>query len=374
MFDMKLADKELRVLTINPGSTSTKIALFQGEKEVFSANIAHDAEILKTFEEINDQFDYRKETILKVLSEREIDLESVDAFSGRGGGLVALEGGTYEINDKLLEHARVGFTIKHPATLGSQLAHYFASLYGKRSFVVNPPDVDELQLVARVTGLRNVSRESRIHALNQKEIGLRFANKIGKKYEDINLIIAHIGGGISVTAHQKGRMIDSNDVANGDGPMAPTRCGSIPVYSIIKMCFSGNFTEKEMIDKTTKTGGLVDHLNTADVLTVLEMIENGDSHAALVFDGMIYQIIKEIGSMAAVLKGEVDGIVLTGGISYNEYLVNKIKESVSFICKVTAMPGEFEMEALASGAIRVMKGIEKPLAYTGIPVWQGYDK
>ena len=371
---MKKIGDDLKILTINPGSTSTKVALFYGTEELFSANIVHEAAVLKTFAEINDQFDYRKDTILKVLQERGIDLGEVDAFSGRGGGLVALEGGTYEINDKLLEHARAGFTIKHPAMLGSQLAYYFATLYGKRAFVVNPPDVDEFQLVARVTGLKDVARESRIHALNQKEIGLRFAKSIGKKYEDINLIIAHIGGGISVTAHKKGKMIDSNDTANGDGPMAPTRCGSIPVFSIVKMCFSGEYTEKEMLDKTTKTGGLVDHLNTADVLSIVKMIEAGDSYAELIFDAMIYQIIKMIGSMAAVLKGEVDGIILTGGISYNEHLVEEITQAVSFVATVTALPGEFEMEALASGAIRVLTGQEKPLSYTGIPVWQGFER
>jgi butyrate kinase len=371
---MKTMGDELKILTINPGSTSTKVALFQGAEELFSANIAHEAGVLKTFPEINDQFDYRRENILKVLGEHEIDLREVDAFSGRGGGLVALEGGTYVINEKLLEHARAGFTIKHPAMLGSQLAHSFATLYGKPAFVVNPPDVDEFQLLARVTGLKNVTRESRVHALNQKEIGLRYAQSIGKNYEDLNLIIAHIGGGVSVTAHRRGKMVDSNDVANGDGPMAPTRCGSIPVHSIVKMCFSGEYTEKEMLDKTTKTGGLVDHLNTADVLSIVKMIEAGDPYAELIFDGMIYQIVKAVGSMAAVLKGDVDGIILTGGISYNEYLVEEITAAVSFIAKVTAMPGEFEMEALASGAIRVLTGLEKPLSYTGIPVWQGFEK
>ena len=178
---MKDIGDDLKILTINPGSTSTKVALFQGTEEIFSANIAHEAAVLKTFAEINDQFDYRKDTILKVLQERGVDLSEVDAFSGRGGGLVALEGGTYEINEKLLEHARAGFTIKHPAMLGSQLAHYFAEKFGKRAFVVNPPDVDEFQLVARVTGLKNVTRESRIHALNQKEIGFKICSVNRKK-------------------------------------------------------------------------------------------------------------------------------------------------------------------------------------------------
>ncbi len=365
-------EEQLKILTINPGSTSTKVALFKGTDEIFSSNIAHDAEALKAFGEISDQLEFRKEAILKVLRERNIDLSDVDAYSGRGGGLVALKGGTYEINKKLLEHAKVGFTIKHPATLGSQLAHYFATQYGKRAFVVNPPDVDEFQQVARLTGLKNIHRESRIHALNQKEIGLRFAKEKGRKYSELNLIIAHIGGGVSVTAHEKGRMIDSNDVANGDGPMAPTRCGSLPVASVVKMCYSGKYTEREMLDKTTKTGGFIDHLDTADVLSILERIEGGDKYAELVFNGMIYQIIKAIGSCGAVLKGQVDGIILTGGISYNKYMVEEIRDAVGFIAEVTAMPGEFEMEALASGAIRVMTGQEQAEVYTGVPVWQGF--
>ena len=208
--------KNYKVFAINPGSTSTKIAMFEGEKEIFSRNISHDAEKLKEFKEISDQLPYRKEMILNVLKEEGQTLEGVDAFSARGGGLVNVEGGVFTIGDKLLEHARTCYTVKHPATLGAQLADAFSKEFGGVAFVVNPPDVDEFQDVARVTGLKGVYRESRIHALNQKEIGIRFAAKQGKKYEDMNLIICHIGGGISVTAHRMGKMVDSNDIANGD--------------------------------------------------------------------------------------------------------------------------------------------------------------
>lgn len=366
--------KEFKILTINPGSTSTKVALFEGMREIFSANVAHDAEVLKQFSEISDQFSYRKETILKEIENRKIDMAEIDAYSGRGGGLVALKGGTYVVNEELLHHARIGFTVKHPACLGSQLAYDFAATYGKKAFVVNPPDVDELDEVARMTGLKEVVRESRIHALNQKEIGIRYGKMNNKRYEDMNLIIAHIGGGVSVTAHRKGRMVDSNDIVNGDGPMAPTRCGALPAASVIKMCFSGKYSEKQMMDKTTKTGGIVDHLGTSDVLEVLDLIEKGNNYAKLVFDAMIYQIIKSIGSCAATLKGDVDGIILTGGISYNQYLLGEVTKATCFIAKVTAMPGEFEMEALASGALRVLSGEEEPLYYSGIPVWDGFHK
>lgn len=365
--------KSYKVFAINPGSTSTKIAMFEGDKEVFSKNVSHDAEKLKEFKEISDQFDYRKETILKELAEAGQTLEGVDAFSARGGGLVNVEGGVYKVGEKLLEHARVGYTVKHPATLGAQLADAFAKEYGGVAFVVNPPDVDEFTDVARVTGLKGIYRESRIHALNQKEIGIRYAAKLGKKYEDLNLIICHIGGGISVTAHNHGKMVDSNDIANGDGPMAPTRCGQLPVKDVVTMCFSGKYTEKEMREKITKTGGLVDHLGTSDVREVTEMIKNGNQYAKLIYDAMIYEIGKTAGSMAAVLCGKVDGIIFTGGISHDKYVVEKLTEMLSFIAPITVMAGEFEMEALAAGAIRVLSGKEEAKTYTGIPVWNGFN-
>lgn len=365
--------KTYKVFAINPGSTSTKIAMFEGEKEVFSKNVSHDAEKLKEFKEISDQFDYRKETILKELAEAGQTLEGVDAFSARGGGLVNVEGGVYKVGEKLLEHARIGYTVKHPATLGAQLADAFAKEYGGVAFVVNPPDVDEFTDVARVTGLKGIYRESRIHALNQKEIGIRYAAKKGKKYEDLNLIICHIGGGISVTAHKHGKMVDSNDIANGDGPMAPTRCGQLPVKDVVTMCYSGKYTEREMREKITKTGGLVDHLGTSDAREVTEMIKNGNRYAKLIYDAMIYEIGKTAGSMAAVLCGNVDGIIFTGGISYDKYVVEQLTRMLSFIAPITVMAGEFEMEALAAGAIRVLSGEEEAKTYTGIPVWNGFN-
>ncbi len=365
--------KKYKVFAINPGSTSTKIAMYEGDQEIFSRNVSHDAEKLKEFKEISDQFDYRKETILAVLQEEGLTLEGVDAFSARGGGLVNVEGGVYEIGEKLLEHARTGFTVKHPATLGAQLADAFRKEYGGAAFVVNPPDVDEFTDVARVTGLKEVYRESRIHALNQKEIGIRYAAAKNRRYEELNLIICHIGGGISVTAHEKGRMIDSDDIANGDGPMAPTRCGQLPVRDVVKMCYSGKYTEREMYNKITKTGGLVDHLGTSDAREVRQMMENGNAYASLVYNAMIYQIGKTAGAMAAALKGKVDGIVFTGGISHDQYLVEHLSDMLNFIAPITVMAGEFEMEALAAGAVRVLSGQEQAKVYTGIPVWDGFD-
>jgi butyrate kinase len=361
-----------KIFAINPGSTSTKIALFEDDKCLFSKNVSHDAEVLKQFKEIKDQFSYRKETILNELKSAGITLDTVDAYVGRGGGLVSMTGGVYPVNDILLRDSRLALPGPHPATLGSQLAKTFADEYGKPSYVVNPPDVDELCDEARITGLKGVYRESRIHALNQKEIGIRYAVGQGKTYEKMNLIIAHIGGGISVTAHEQGRMVDSNDILNGDGPMAPTRCGSIAVKNIIRMCYSGQYTEREMKDKVTKTGGLVDLLGTSDVREVRARIENGDTYAELIYQSMIYQICKQAGAMAAVLKGKVDSIILTGGISNDIYLTDAIKERISFIAPVVVMAGEYEMEALAAGVLRVHRGEEKSKEYTGRPVWNGF--
>lgn len=365
--------KPYRIFAINPGSTSTKIALFEGDDMVFSKNVTHDADHLKEFKEISDQFGYRKETILEELKNANLSLDGIDAFSARGGGLVNIEGGVYNIGEQLLAHARVGFSVKHPATLGSQLADDFAREYGGQAFVVNPPDVDEFIDEARVTGLKGVYRESRIHALNQKEIGIRYAKETGRRYEELNLIICHIGGGISVTAHCQGKMVDSNDIANGDGPMAPTRCGQLPVKDVITLCFSGEFTEKEMRDKVTKTGGLVDHLDTSDAREVGEMIKNGDDYAKLIYDAMIYQIAKTAGSMAAVLHGKVDAIIFTGGISYDRYVVEQLSNKLSFLAPIAVMPGEFEMQALAAGAVRVLSGEEQAKEYTGKPVWSGFQ-
>ena len=362
-----------KIFAINPGSTSTKIAMFEGGKELFSRNVAHDAAVLRKFREISDQFDYRRQTILDELAKAGQSLKGVDAFSARGGGLVNVEGGVYEINDILLSHARQGFTVKHPATLGAQLAEAFRQEYGGRAFVVNPPDVDEFIDEARITGLKGVYRESRIHALNQKEIAIRYAAKAGTVPEKLNLIICHIGGGISVTAHRQGRMIDSNDIANGDGPLAPTRCGQLPVRDVIRLCCSGKFTARQMYDKVTKTGGLVDHLGTSDAREVGRRIADGDAYAKLIYDAMIYQIAKAVGAMAAVLCGKVNGIVFTGGISHDEYLVRELGKRLEFIAPIEVMAGEFEMEALAAGAVRVLQGKEAAKVYTGIPVWNGFS-
>jgi butyrate kinase len=360
---------EYKIFAVNPGSTSTKIALFNNDEAVFSRTVTHDAAKLREFKEISDQLPYREQTILDELTKDGVVLEGTTAFVGRGGGMFPVEGGVYTVNDILLDHAQRGANgVQHPAQLGPQLAVAFAEKFNAKAFVVNPPDTDELQTVARITGIKDVYRYVHTHTLNQKEIGIRYAKAHGKEYDKLNLIIAHIGGGVSVTAHCNGKMIDGNDIVGGDGPMAPTRCGSIPVTNTVGICFSGA-TEKEVREYCTKKGGLVDHLGTAEAREVVDRIQMGDSYARLIYDAMIYQIAKYIGSMHVVLRCKTEAIILTGGISNDAYLVEGLKNYIAGIAPIEVMAGEFEMEALAAGAIRVLKGEEQPKEYTGIPVW-----
>lgn len=362
-----------KILTINPGSTSTKIAVFEDTKEIISKNISHDAKELAKYQEVSDQLPYRKEMILQFLEENKIDYSQMDAIVGRGGGLLAVEGGVYELNDLLLAHAKVGANgISHPAQLGPILANAFAEIAGCPAFAVNPPDTDELQPLARITGVKGIYRNVHLHALNLKETAIVHAKKMGKRYEDCNFIVCHIGGGISISAHKKGRMVDGNDIVGGEGPMAPTRCGALPAMELIKYCFSG-VTEKEARALCTKTGGFVSHLQTSDARDVRARMQEGDKAAKTIWEALLYQITKEIGAMSAVLEGKVDGILLGGGMVHSEELVNKITQVCSYIAPVTAYPGEFEMEAMASGALRALKGEEKTKEYTGAPVWNPAD-
>jgi butyrate kinase len=366
--------KTYKIFTINPGSTSTKIALFNNDEIVFSKTVVHDAERLAQFMDLAEQLPYRKETILNILNGTNIPLDGTDAFVGRGGGLLSLEGGTYAIDELILDHSRRGANgVLHPAQLGPHLAHEFMEQYGGTAFIVNPPDVDEFQDLARLTGMKEITRSSHLHALNQKETAIRHAASINKKYEDINLVVAHIGGGISVAAHRKGKMIDGNDNVGGDGPMAPTRTSSLPTADLVRLCFSGKYTEKQLLERCMKNGGFVDLLGTADALEVIKRIENGDKYAEIVYNTMIYQIIKAIGAMAAALEGKVDGILLGGGLVNEKNLRAKITAACSFIAPVTAYPGEFEMEAMAAGALRVLRGEEAVKRYSGISAWQGFN-
>lgn len=364
-----------KVFTINPGSTSTKIALFEGERCLYSENVSHDAKELENYKTMPEQLPYRRDTIMNLLKEARISLEDVDVFVGRGGGLLAMEGGTYEVTELMLEHARTCANgVIHPAALGSQLAHEFAKQYRAKAMVVNPPDVDELQDLARMTGIKGVNRIIHLHALNLKETAIRHSkNVMHKKYEECNYIVCHIGGGISISAHRKGRMVDGYDIVGGEGPMAPTRSGSISVADLLGYIEDNQLGIADVKKLCTRTGGFVSHVGISDALEVTKRAENGDQYAKMLWNTMIYQIEKCIGSMAAVLHGEVDGILLGGGMVYNEDLVKQITDTCSFIAPVTAYPGEFEMEAMAAGAVRVLNGEEAARIYTGKRIWAGFE-
>ena len=362
-----------KILAINPGSTSTKIAVYQDGQILFKSNVSHSAAELAGYPEIADQMPCRKQAILDALAQECVSIDDCMAFSGRGGGLQPCEGGVYEVNEIMLEHARSGkYGGKHPAALGCQLAAEFARQYHGRAFVVNGPDTDEFCDEARVTGLADVFRASHVHALNQKETALRVSRDLGLTYEDANFIVAHLGGGVSITAHRKGRMVDSNDIIHGDGPMAPTRSGALPAKDLIDLCYSGRWTKEEMHARITKQGGFVDHLGTADVLEIKEKIQAGDRYADLIYRAFLHQIAKGIGAMAAVLGGDIDAIIFTGGISHDQDLIAALTTQVGFLAPSVVRPGEYEMEALIAGALRVIHGEEIPKNYTGEAVFEGF--
>lgn len=357
--------KRPRILTINPGSTSTKVGVFDGDQRVFAVTVEHDATELATFPGVSEQMPYRRDMILSALAENGVALDTIDAFVGRGGGLMPTEGGTYVIGDLLLDHATRGANgVQHPAQLGPQLAHELASCNDKPAFVVNPPDTDELCDEARVTGVKGVERHVHLHALNLKETAIRHAAKLGKRYEDVRFVVCHIGGGISISAHDHGRMVDGFDIVGGEGAMAPTRCGSLPVAEVLDYLDAGH-TTADVRQLCMKNGGFVDLLGTSDARSVSERAEAGDGDAARAWDAMVYQICKGIGAMAAVLGGNVDGILLGGGMVHNQGLVGAITEQCGWIAPVAAYPGEFELEAMAAGALRVLDGQEEAKTYTG---------
>jgi butyrate kinase len=352
-----------RILTINPGSTSTKIAVFDNDKCVFETTLTHPADEIAKYDKIIDQYDFREQVILDTLSEQGFNLQNLNGVVGRGGLLKPIKGGTYAVNAQMIEDLKVGLMGDHASNLGGIIAHEIASKLNIPSFIVDPVVVDELQDVARVSGMPEIARVSIFHALNQKAVARRAAAELGHKYEETNLIVAHLGGGISVGAHEKGRVIDVNNALDGEGPFSPERSGGLPVGDLAKMCFSGKYTQAEIGKKIKGAGGLVAYLNTNDGREVTKMYQGGDKNAELVYRAMAYQVAKEIGSCAAVLKGKVDGIVITGGIAFDKAFVSWVVEAVEFIGKVFVYPGEGEMQALAEGGLRVLSGEETAQIY-----------
>lgn len=365
-------DKEkgyYKVLVINPGSTSTAIAIFQGEKELFKETIGHSFEELKRFKQLTDQYHFREQLIIQCLEQEKISLSEFDAIVGRGGALSPLPSGTYYINQLMLEELRERPRIEHASNLGAQIAYELAQKVNIPSFIVDPIAVDELEPIARISGMPEIERVSLSHALSLKVAARRAAQEIGKSYQELNLIVVHLGGGISVSAHCGGKMIDVND-ASSEGPFSPERTGSVPEQALIKMCYSGQYTQDDMRRKIMGKGGLVAYLGTNNTLEVEELIARGDHKAELIYRAMAYQIAKSIGEMATVLKGKVHRIVITGngardrGALGNTF-VNWIKERVEFIAPVLIYPGSEEMKALALGAIRVLSGEEEAKVYGG---------
>ena len=352
-----------KLLIINPGSTSTKIGVYSDEKEVLVETLRHSSDEIAKYDSIFEQKGFRKEVIMNVLKENNIDLNSLDAIVGRGGMLRPIPGGTYEVTDKLLEDLKVGVSGQHASNLGGILAKEIANEVGIRAFIVDPVVVDELQDVARISGIPELPRRSIFHALNQKAVAKRYAKENGSKYDDLNLVVVHMGGGVSVAAHRGGLVVDVNNTLDGDGPFSPERSGSVPVGDLVKLCFSGKYTQSEIYSKIVGKGGYVAYLNTNDARDVLKAREEGNEYASLIFDAFIYQICKAIGEMSTVLNGKVNQIILTGGIAYSPIVVNAIKEKVQWISDLTIYPGEDELLALAQGAIRVLNGEEEAREY-----------
>lgn len=356
-------EKIYKILAINPGSTSTKIAVYENEEEILEKTLRHSSEEIDKFEKIADQFDFRKNIIEDVLKEAGIKLSDLDAVVGRGGLLKPIPGGTYAVNDAMVEDLKIGVSGQHASNLGGIIAKEIGDEVNIPSFIVDPTVVDEMEDVARLSGVPEMPRISIFHALNQKAIGRRAAADIGKKYEDCNFLIVHMGGGVTVGAHKKGRVIDNTNGLDGEGPFSPERSGGLPVGALFRACYGSEMTKEQVAKRIKGQGGVVAYLGTNDIREVEARINEGDEKAKLVHEAMIYQICKEIGAYATVLKGDIDAIILTGGIAYSAKVRAMIEERVSFLGKVMAYPGEDEMSALAEGGLRVLKGEEEALIY-----------
>lgn len=355
--------KDFLQLVLNPGSTSTKLAVFSNMEPAFTETLRHSSEELAKFSNVIDQFGYRRELVLGALQRAGIKPGELDAVVGRGGLLKPIPGGTYLVNSEMIKDLKTEERGSHASNLGGLIADSIAGELGIPAYIVDPVCVDEMEPIARISGMPENPRESLFHALNQKAIARRAALDIGKEYAELNLIVAHLGGGISVGVHARGRVVDVNNAIPGEGPFSPERSGGVPVGKLVRMCFSGLYTEADMMKKLVGKGGLVAYLDTNDAVEVESRMEKGDREAALVYQAMAYQVAKEIGGCAAVLRGEVDAVIITGGIAHSSMLVKLIEDKVSFIAPVKVYPGEDEMEALAAGGLRVLTGNEKAKSY-----------
>lgn len=345
----------MKILTINPGATSTKIGVFDCRKEVYKTTITHTEASLKDFNEITEQSDYRFNLIKKTLNDNGIKENDFKCVIGRGGLLKPVEGGVYSINEKMLDDLKNGIRGKHASNLGAIISYKFSKDLNIPAFIANPVSVDEMEPVARVSGLAGVERISLFHALNHKSVALTVAEKMNKRYEDLNFIVAHLGTGVTVGAHKKGRVIDVND-AREVGSFSMDRCGDVPICKVVKIAYSGKYTYEEMMENLTDKGGMYSYLKTKDLREVIKKEEEGCKESKLLLDALVYQISKDIGSFSTVLCGEVDRIILTGGMAYSEKLVDEIKRRTKFIAPIEIVPGEEELESLAREAERAMNG------------------
>ncbi len=352
------------ILAINPGSTSTKMAVYEDETPIVVRSISHTQEELSQFDDVIEQHDFRKQLVLDEIERIGLPLK-FDAVIGRGGLVKPIQGGVYEINEAMLQDTYSGIAMhNHACNLGCLIAHDIASqIPGCRSFIADPGVVDELNDYARISGSPLMGRICIWHALNQRAIARRYAAGIGKRYEDLNLIICHMGGGISVAAHDHGKAVDANNALDGEGPFSPERAGSLPAVDLIRLCFSGKYTEKQLLKRIAGKAGLNAHLGTADVREVERRIEDGDTRAELILNAMIYHIAKNIAALSAVLYGKVDAILLTGGLARSEYVIPRLRERIEFLAPVYCFPGEDEMGALALNALAVLRGQREVKVY-----------
>jgi butyrate kinase len=352
-----------RILAINPGSTSTKIAVYEDETPVFSLSLQHSSEDLAHFKNAGEQHEWRRDLVLNALAENNIDIKSLHATIGRGGLIHPVESGTYEVNDEL-RYDLLNSQRQHASNLGGLIARDIADQAGIKAYIADPVVVDELIPYARITGLPDIPRVSILHALNQKAVARRYAQEIGANYEDLDLIVCHMGGGCSIGAHRHGRVIDTNNGLNGDGPFTPERAGTLPTGQLVELCYSGKYTREEMLTKIQGQGGLQAHLGTTSVPDILEKIDEGDLHSMLILRAMCYTTAKVIGEMAVALKGHVDAILLTGGIAYSKRLTDFIASHIDFIAPIYVYPGENELESLAMNALAVLTGEREAHQYT----------
>ncbi len=353
----------IKSLIINPGSTSTKIGVFEDETLLFEETLRHSTEEIAQYASIVDQKDFRKEIIVNLLNEKNFDIKSLNMVVGRGGMLKPIPGGTYAVTDDLLEDLKIGKQGQHASNLGGILAREIGDSIGVPSYIVDPVVVDEMMPIARYSGVPELPRTSVFHALNQKAVAKRYANEIGKAYTDLNLIVVHMGGGVSVGAHQNGRVIDIFNALDGDGAFSPERAGSVPSGALVKMCFSGEYTEKEVYKKLVGNGGFNAYMGTNDMRDVEKAVLAGDEKAIEYRDAFILQVAKDMGSMACVLEGKVDQIIVTGGIAYDKGVVAGLKERAEWIAPFTVYPGEDELLALVQGGLRVINGVEEAMKY-----------